>query len=258
MTPSTKVRSADVRAEFASALNQRHDLRTGFDDPEIRQLHEAYVEELRAALKRVAPRARVKHRPEFDTYPSIEASELVLRLEKLKEIERVQEIDARHKPAMHERAEFLSDEVRRLGKHLDALAATAEVRKAGPEGEWHYLDFRSEGDYRSQGYGALRYAEGSVQLVADVARAEGFVDGVDLVVLRVPYAPGEGYLAAVRVQDALDAEILRRSPPLPLREQVRLCWARGVNPRVFSPWLPHGYEEQAGLDHFGRDLRAVH
>ena len=87
--------------------------------------------------------------------------------------------------------------------------------------------------------------------MADVARAEGFVDEVDLVVLTVD----DVVLAAVRVADAVDAEILRRCPPPTLREQVRRSWARGVNPRVFNPFLPHGYEEQVGIDFFGRDLR---
>jgi len=42
-----------------------------------------------------------------------------------------------------------------------------------------------------------------------------------------------------------------RRPGPTLREQVRLCWKRGVNPRVYSPFLPHGYEQSVGLDYFG-------
>lgn len=102
----------------------------------------------------------------------------------------------------------------------------------------------------------MRYAEGAVEFAADVARALGFVDGVDLVVLQAPYHTEDAWLAAVRVEDAIDVEIVKRSPPPPLREQVRLAWKRGVNPRVYNPFLPHGYEEQAGIDYFGRDLRA--
>ena len=50
--------------------------------------------------------------------------------------------------------------------------------------------------------------------------------------------------------------VLLHELPL-LREQVRRSWARGVNPRVFNPFLPHGYEEQEGIDYFGRDLRGA-
>lgn len=39
-----------------------------------------------------------------------------------------------------------------------------------------------------------------------------------------------------------------------LVETVRKCWARGVNPRVYFPFLPHGYEAQHGLDYFGNKV----
>jgi len=245
-------RDPDARARFAATLDELHGLRLNYDDPEIARLHAAYVAELYAALKQLAPRAKVKREASFDEYPSLEASELHRQLEKrgpagaaLGDL-----ILAKHKPLMHERADALYREVTRLKKLLDELAPLAEVRRGD---EWYYLDSRRAGDYRSQGYSALHYARGSVQLVADVARAEGFVDDVDLVVLTVD----DVVLAAVRVADAVDAEILRRCPPPPLREQVRRSWARGVNPRVFNPFLPHGYEEQVGIDYFGRDLRGA-
>ena len=42
-----------------------------------------------------------------------------------------------------------------------------------------------------------------------------------------------------------------------LREWVRQCWERGVNPRVSMPFLPQSFEEENGLDFFGGDLREV-
>jgi hypothetical protein len=59
------------------------------------------------------------------------------------------------------------------------------------------------------------------------------------------------YEVWVSVAEDLDIEVLRLKPDIPLRETVRLCWKRGVNPRVYMPFLPHGYEEQEGLDRFG-------
>lgn len=251
-------RSSDARAEFAATLNELNELRLGYEDPETRRLHAAYVDELRAALKRLSPRARMKHDPSYEQYPMLESSELRRRLEK-RGAEGVAAGDAlmlKHQPLLKARADFLYSEVERLAKRLAELAPVAELRRAGPEGEWHHLDSRRAGDYRSQGFGALHYAEGAVQFLADVARAQGFVDGVDLVVLTARDYD-DVVVAAVRVADAVDAEILRRCPPPSLREQVRLCWKRGVNPRVYNPFLPHGYEEQVGLDFFGGDLRAT-
>lgn len=256
--PTTSNRSTEVRAKFAVALAEKRALRTGYEDPEIRRLHTAYVDDLRATLRKLSPRARVKREPAYEQYPSLEANELHRRLEKLGPVGAAlgNEVLERHKPPLHARAEAIHDEHQRLDALLRELAPLAELRRAGPEGDWHYLDSRSAGDYRSQGYSALHYAEGSVQLTADVARLEGFIDGVDLVVLTARHYD-DVVVAAVRVEDEVDVEIIRRCPPPSLREQVRLCWLRGVNPRVFCPWLPHGYEAMEGLDYFGRDLRAA-
>ena len=54
----------------------------------------------------------------------------------------------------------------------------------------------------------------------------------------------------------LGGEILTRKPERPLREYVRDCWRRGVNPRVYLPFLPYGYEAEVGIDEFGHDLHA--
>lgn len=260
MNPTT-TRTTEARAQFATALAEKKALRTGYEDPEFCRLHDAFAAELLKGLRKLSPRARLKEDPDYARYPSLMVNHLMKRLEKKGHdgVVLSSSIYDKHSPLLRARADAVHAEHQRLDALLRELAPVAELRRVGPEGEWHHLDSRRAGDYRSQGYGALHYAEGSVQLVADVARAEGFVDGVDLVVLTS--TTGGEYsddvvLAAVRVADAVDAEILRRCPPPSLREQVRLCWKRGVNPRVLNPFLPHGYEEKAGLDYFGRDLRA--
>lgn len=249
------MRFDDVRAEFASVLMDLRALRLDYSDEVVQRLYVEYIAELRVALKRLAPRARVSRASGGHASVEFEVRQLSQRLEKvgLEGKQAVEELFARYSPRLHARADELYGQMRELKSRLDTLARTAAIHRAGPEGYWHLLSSRHEGDYRSQGYGASRYAEGSVQLDADVARAEGFVDGVDLLVLRGEGARGSGdqWLAVVRVEHELDVEILRRLPGLPLREQVRLCWKRGVNPRVYLPGLPHGFEERTGLDYFG-------
>lgn len=44
-------------------------------------------------------------------------------------------------------------------------------------------------------------------------------------------------------------------PAVDLVEMVRRCWARQVNPRVYWPFLPHGFEEKHGIDWQGRMTR---
>jgi len=53
-------------------------------------------------------------------------------------------------------------------------------------------------------------------------------------------------------------EVLKRKQGQTVREFVRRCWAKGVNPRVYYPGLRPGYEEQVGLDYFGHDLKLEH
>ncbi len=38
---------------------------------------------------------------------------------------------------------------------------------------------------------------------------------------------------------------------VPLVDWVQACWKRGVNPRVYDPFLPHGFEQRHGLDFHG-------
>jgi len=42
---------------------------------------------------------------------------------------------------------------------------------------------------------------------------------------------------------------------LPLRETVKFILQQTCNVRVFFPMLPHGYEEQIGVDAWGRDVK---
>jgi hypothetical protein len=251
-------RTPEGRAEFADAYNTLQAHQTGYDDPQTRALVQAYVDDLYVELRRLSPRAKVKREPDWYQYPTLEIGELASRFQKKGDAGAAAFIALRdkHTPAIEARASACYAEHEGLRRRLSELAPFAEVRRAGSDGDWYPLALRTSWDYSTQGYGAGKYAEGAVQFTADVARALGFVDGVDLVVLRVPYHTEDAWLAAVRVEDAIDVEIVKRSPPPPLREQVRLAWKRGVNPRVYNPFLPHGYEAQVGLDYFGRDLRA--
>jgi hypothetical protein len=133
-----------------------------------------------------------------------------------------------------------------IDKELAALAADLTVEP----GEWHELTTTWDSTFRTQGFSADKYAEGSAQLSADTARHHGVA-----VEVRRTTDPA-GYTVMVQVREALDVEILKLKSPPSLRESVRLCWKRGVNPRVFNPFLPPGYEETAGLDYFGNNTAA--
>lgn len=138
-------------------------------------------------------------------------------------------------------------------EQLNALAESAAVHA----GEMRLFTSVWSSTYNSQGFGALKYAKNNAEQYADLARYHDIACDVRLTNERSEptYGVHHGtYEVRVGVESEIDLEILRRKPGPTLREWVRMCWQRGVNPRVYNPFLPHGYEEQNGLDYHGNDL----
>lgn len=134
-----------------------------------------------------------------------------------------------------------------LADQLFDLAPSVEIYKA----DTSLVLRREDPDYRQ----GDAYSEGSCRLSAKKCEAYG----VRAEVVRV--APVENgrvrpaaYECRAFVAEELDLEVLKRLH-LPVREQVRLCWSMALNPRVYWPMLPHGFEEREGIDFQGRDLR---
>ena len=124
--------------------------------------------------------------------------------------------------------------------------------------EWTLFERRDDGSYSTQGFGAGRYAQASAEMSADVARQFNIpveVRRIEPTRYTKEYGLPVGGCWEVYVRaDAITCEVLRRKPGPTLLESVRLCWKRGVNPRVFNPYLPFGYEEKVGLDFFGNEV----
>lgn len=149
--------------------------------------------------------------------------------------------------AAHKAATVVAYEAKRA--ELDRLAVEAaslvEIRTNG-EDHWYFADVYPDA-YRTQ-TNPERYAEARAHIIAaDVEAA-----GVARVKVRKHEASTKTPFFAVYVY-CLEADlpILRKKPGLPLAEMVRLAWKYGANPRVFWPGLPHGYEEEHGIDYFG-------
>lgn len=147
-----------------------------------------------------------------------------------------------------EQAALTAQEDHRLAQKKnteEALDAALEAGMVPLPGD-HKVRFAwvYRGAYRSQGYGAEKYFQHA--LLEHVRHADfyGLQAEID----------GENVYAWVADPD-LDLALLKRAPGPPLKEIVRMCWASGVNPRVYYPFLPHGYEDQAGLDYFGGETK---
>jgi hypothetical protein len=158
--------------------------------------------------------------------------------------------------AAYKNAEALLDVIR---KGLDALAPAVVIDLDGDTDRILAWGATYPNQTDSTGYN-----RGSAEAYADVARMAGVPVHVVALCYWSPDCGGwrqdkygrqqvnEGtYAAVVRVVSDLDVEVLQRRPGPSLVEWVRLCWKRGRNPRVYNPWLPHGFEDAHGLDYFG-------
>jgi hypothetical protein len=102
-------------------------------------------------------------------------------------------------------------------------------------------------DYNTQGWGANQYAEARAREVAEQFELAGFKAEVKPVL----NDKGAVFMREVFANTTPDQRELVLDKPCDMVEWVRLCWKRGVNPRVYNPWLPHGFEAEHGLDFFG-------
>lgn len=107
-------------------------------------------------------------------------------------------------------------------------------------------EFMYDAAYSSQGLGQHKYAHESAQHVADHAAA----CGVEAFV-KCPGKTGDHEVWAHCDPEAWP--IVKAKPGQSLKDWIKSCWGRGVNPRVFMPGLPVGLEEKLGLDYFGNE-----
>ena len=105
----------------------------------------------------------------------------------------------------------------------------------------------STATYSEHGQGAEMYARTKAEMIAAEAAEHG---------VKTEVRQEEGSFTAVAfVKDISDAWLIGMKPRWQLREMVRQCWLRGVNPRVYNPAVPQGFETAQGIDFSGRDLR---
>lgn len=128
----------------------------------------------------------------------------------------------------------------------DQLILSAETIKLTNAEEFNLYDIVSSSNYSTQGFGAEKYALASAESKLGKAAFYGICGDI-IPKVGKGYTDYEVYLRLNREQ----MEAFRRKPMEPLSEGVRMCWKRGVNPRVYWPFLSHGFEEENNLDYFG-------
>lgn len=136
-----------------------------------------------------------------------------------------------------------------LNKQLAELAEDLPLERTEDEVRW---DFNYDSHYASQGYGAATYAKNFLKLKGLKAQ----LHGLDYEVREMdPVVDGGSRCFGLFVRTTEeDLAILDAKPEPGMKEIVQFCWRSGANPRVYFPMLPHGFEEQNGLNFFGNDI----
>lgn len=178
-------------------------------------------------------------------------------------------------------------ELKTLRDTVPKLAEGAELQP----GDWRMWRSVPESAYGSQGWGATKYAREAAERDVEHARQSGVeaelrerrwgscrtcgqIVNADPAHTTWPPRPGAHdrcigvefksrgdarYVFAdfevwVKLAEPVDLVILKHKPGVSMRDFVKQCWARGVNPRVYCPFLPHGFEERQGIDFQGREV----
>lgn len=152
----------------------------------------------------------------------------------------------------HERARKICDDakIRReeLGAQLLEIATGIELFNSQVDSSIIYTV--CESTYSTQGFGACAYAKGRAEIYADECMYLGVSAGVE----QHTEDKLVDYHVWVSLQE-IECEILKVkiSNEVPMKETVRFCLRRYLNPRVY--WqLPWGYEETNKLGMRGEDL----
>lgn len=145
---------------------------------------------------------------------------------------------------------------------LDMLAQKADIPVST---EWNCAYSVTDNDYLSMGFGAEKYAKESAeshlrdfQIHVPEAKVEHEFHPFDYPVHCAGGGISRGWheWRVMVPTTEIGVAILKRKPGESLRDFVKACWKKGVNPRVYCPFLPVGYEEKMGLDFFGNEKAA--
>lgn len=181
-------------------------------------------------------------------------------------VEVIDRVHAEYQGRFNRAWDLTSAEMRGLEARLRALAPEAEIRRGEPRTVYIGDPYTYSGQTDATGY-----AQSAAECRAAELKAEGFETKIERVdsILGGETATGgaaRGYGDFIRARrktvwhvrvplaEDLDVEILKKRPPLPVKEQVRNLLRHGLNPWVLDPFLPRDIMEKLGLDWQGRDV----
>jgi len=116
------------------------------------------------------------------------------------------------------------------------------------------VETRTTYEFSTQGGAAVFYARNAANILAERIRGLGIEVSIEETFYKDRVS---GFAVFAFLREELDAELIRNKP-FDLREWLKACRRRGVEPRVFNPFLPHGLEEKLGIDNWENDKEKYH
>jgi len=169
-------------------------------------------------------------------------------------VDAIDSVHAEYQGRFNRAWDLATVEIKGLEQRLMDLGVEAEIR----HGEFRTVYTGDPYTYASQ-TDAAGYARRAAECRAAELKADGFEVKIERVDRILPCAdrPGQRktvWEVRVPLAEDLDVEILKRRPPLPVKEQLRGLLRHGLNPWVVDPFLPRDIMEKYGLDWQGRDV----
>jgi hypothetical protein len=239
MNPTARAALLDAHASYAEALKRQTSLRVNIRTP--------IYKELAAVVVAALPPKKRKGVLDTEGYFTLEG---FAKARKAFDAAAWDTFLAPFKVRAAEEAARIDRATTEAKAALEA-ASVVEALSTGQEHPERFLTSSSESTYRSCG-SSRYYALAVVALSALGAKSLG----VPTRIVETVRNYGSEFEVLVRVEHEADLAVVKEHGYVPKREAIRKFWAWGLQPRVIDPFLPYGYEEQNGLDYFGRDLKA--
>lgn len=136
----------------------------------------------------------------------------------------------------------IDDRLVKLKNELNIIADECEVHSGETK-----LQFAEVSGwlYSSQGWGANTYAKNSAETYCDIANHYGIETKIEHTDMKG--TDWISYTVMVFVESELDVSILKHKKGPSLKEVVSNCYKRGVNPRVYYPFLPYNFEKNNNI-----------
>jgi len=213
-----------LRKRFAIILKKRRRLQDSTFDS---KLHNEYEQELIEEARKRGKEANSIHSAWVCLSPKIKIP-----------------IYDKYKELIEEEAAEIRKKIERYEARLRKIAKRLKIQS----GEKRYLiKVVFDSTYHTQGFGMVKYAESNAELYASKAR---YYKVQNVKVKR----KDNRFEVSACFKSVLDKRIFEYKPDIPIKEWIAECWKRGVNPRVYIPYLPADLEEKLGLDYYGNNV----